>query len=437
MGRIYFTADRVKFDQGEGFFGYYKIMPMTILINRELCKTPEMINSVIIHECCHLFLDMPFFSLQMLADKPFQTHVSKKHETESRIFNTDNPVERMEWQAEKLPAYVLMEETNTRKEIRKFMSEHGEDRSPEGMRRLVEKLAEVFQVPPDMAKGRVIELGYPEADGVETSVNGKPIPDHGCAGPWRPEITYTVSRTDAARMLIEDPAFSRAVHSGLYTYAEGHFCLDDEKYVYRDRNGEKRLSAYALRHMDECCLTFRKPGQSMKVTYLKGQAEKHTPAAGTLQTRHALESEPDSKERIRQNRQFCNDAMLWAEVKRTLPDGIKEAVFALMRRKRISQEEIGMRLGVSRTAFAKWFKKDISLRHVIAICIALDVRMDVGLEFVKLAGYTFMNTDEHALLSSFLFETEALNVARANEMLREKGMKPLTEGQSEELAEAS
>ena len=238
-------------------------------------------------------------------------------------------------------------------------------------------------------------------------------------------------------MMIEDPGFSRAVCSGLYTYAEGHFCLDDGMCVYKDRNGEKRLTAYARRHIEECCLAFRKPGENIKVTYLNGQAEKHAPTAGILQTRHTLDSEPESKERIRQNRQFCNDAMLWAEVKRTMPDGIKEAVFTLMRRKGITQEEIGMRLGVSRTAFAKWFKKGISLRHVVAICIAMDVRVDVSLEFVKLAGYAFMNTEEHSLLLSFLFETEALNVARANEMLREKGMKPLTEGQSEELAEAS
>ena len=39
------------------------------------------------------------------------------------------------------------------------------------------------------------------------------------------------------------------------------------------------------------------------------------------------------------------------------------------------------------------------------------------------------------LMSSFLFETRDMTVARANEIMRENKMKPLTEGKSEELAE--
>ena len=85
-----------------------------------------------------------------------------------------------------------------------------------------------------------------------------------------------------------------------------------------------------------------------------------------------------------------------------------------MEKKGLSQDEMSMRLGVSRTAFAGWFRERISLRHLVAICIAADVRAD---------------------MVSFLYETKDITVARANEMMREGKLKPLTEGAGEELAE--
>ena len=106
-----------------------------------------------------------------------------------------------------------------------------------------------------------------------------------------------------------------------------------------------------------------------------------------------------------------------------------------MEKKGLSQDEMSMRLGVSRTAFAGWFRERISLRHLVAICIAADVRADIGMDIVRLGGYSFMATREQQLMVSFLYETKDITVARANEMMREGKLKPLTEGASEELAE--
>jgi transposase len=50
--------------------------------------------------------------------------------------------------------------------------------------------------------------------------------------------------------------------------------------------------------------------------------------------------------------------MWWDEVKRALPDDIKEAIFFVMKKKGLSQEEVGMRLGVTRTTFIGWLKRE-------------------------------------------------------------------------------
>ena len=71
QGRIYFDWTWVTIRDKNGKVTREKIPPMTILINMDLCPTPEIENSTIIHECCHVYLDLPFFKLQMLSGKPF------------------------------------------------------------------------------------------------------------------------------------------------------------------------------------------------------------------------------------------------------------------------------------------------------------------------------------------------------------------------------
>jgi len=95
--------------------------------------------------------------------------------------------------------------------------------------------------------------------------------------------------------------------------------------------------------------------------------------------------------------------------------------------------ELAMRMGVSRAAWRKWCAEKMSLRHIVAICIALDVRADLGMELVRLAGHSFLNNKEHNILLAMMYETKDLTVARANEILRQEKLAPLTEGKDEEI----
>ena len=72
-----------------------------------------------------------------------------------------------------------------------------------------------------------------------------------------------------------------------------------------------------------------------------------------------------------------------------MPEGIGEAVQLILDEKGITQMELAMRLGVSRAAWRKWCAERMSLRHIVAICIALDLRADIGQELVRLAGIPF------------------------------------------------
>ena len=433
QGRIYFDWTWVTIRDKNGKVTREKIPPMTILINTDLCPTPEIENSTIIHECCHVYLDLPFFKLQMLSGKPYTSFTSRKKRKKG--FSQNNgPIDWMELQAEKLPAYVLMEEENTRKKIEELLSEKGGQRTPENMLWVMNTLAAFFNVSRSMAKYRMIELGYPEAEGIYVYVDNQHIPDYGCAGTWKPGTTYTISRGDAAQLLWESYDFRIALSRGCYTYIEGHYCLDDETYIETSRyNQLRRLTAYARHHIEECCLSFSVRGRYASTEYEDGQAARKKEVKNKYQSRHELDAEPESKERLLQNKRFADDSVLWTKVKQDMPDTFKDAIQMIIDLKGITQNELAMRMGVSRAAPRKWCVKS-SLRHVVALCIAMDVRADVGEELVRLAGHSFKNHLEDNILHGMLYETKDLTVARANEIMRQNKLPALTNGEDEEIA---
>lgn len=90
--------------------------------------------------------------------------------------------------------------------------------------------------------------------------------------------------------------------------------------------------------------------------------------------------------------------------------------------------ETVMRLGVSRASVRKWCAQQVTLRHVVALCIALDVHADIGEQLVSIAGLIFRRSNEDTLLHALLFETRDLSVARVNEIMEQAGMPKLTYG---------
>ena len=432
QGRIYFDWTWVTLRNGKGGLEREKIPPMTILINMDLCPTREIENSTIIHECCHVYLDLPFFKLQMLSGKPYTSYTSRR-KRKKRYSQNNGPIDWMELQAEKLPEYVLMEEENTRSKIESFLAERGGERTPENMLWVMNSLAAFFNVSRSMAKYRMIELGYPEAEGVYVYVDNQHIPDYGCGGGWKPGITYTISRGEAAQLLRESADFRIALTSGCYTYIEGHYCLDDAAFIEMGYRQKRRLTAYARHHIEECCLSFSVRGRYANAEYEDGQAARKKEDKTKYQTRHDLDAEPSSKERVLQNKRFSDDAVLWAKVKRSMTDSFKDTIQDIIDLKGISQNELAMRMGVSRAALRKWCVKP-SLRHVVALCIAMDVRADIGEELVRLGGQFFHNCEEENILHGMLYETRELTVARANEIMRQNNFRPLTEGEDEEIA---
>ena len=434
QGRIYFDVTKVMLRDRNGNMTEETIQPGTILINTDLCPTREIENSTIVHECVHMFLDLPFFLLQMMGGKPFCSYTSRKRK---KKYNSSNgPIDWMELQAEKLPAYILMEERNTREEIERLLAERGGNRTPETMAWIMRQLAATFQVSKSMAKYRMIELGYPEAEGIFGYIDKRRIPDYGCEGVWKRGITYTISLKEASILYGVSGEFARQIDSGDYAYLEGHFCLNTEQYVNTDKNQIRRLTEYARHHIERCCIAFSVGGRYSDTHFEEGQAARKTEVTDKYLLRHEFAAAPGSKDREKENTDFMKDAQLWMQLKAEMPDSTREAVQKIIDLKGVTQELLAARLGVSRKALNKWCAQDrMSVHHMVGICVALKLRPDIAEELVRLTGYCWRNNRQDNLLRMMLYCASDLSVDRCNEILQQEGYPKLNEGKDDSLRE--
>lgn len=225
--------------------------------------------------------------------------------------------------------------------------------------------------------------------------------------------------------------FHAALQNGRYAYVEGHYCLDSETYIRKSCYGGRRLTKNARSHIDECCISFSASGRYAKAEYSGGFAARKTEVTDKYQSRHSFDAEPESKERALQNERIKTDAAIWEKLRRDLPHNFGSAIQLILDEKGISQNELAMRLGVSRASVRKWCTERVTLWHVVALCIAMDVRADIGEELVNVAGLFFRRNSEDELLHALLFETKDLSVARANEIMEQAGLPKLTYGEAD------
>lgn len=340
----------------------------------------------------------------------------------------------MELQCEKLPAYLLMERDSTVAYIEGCLKQCEWKRTPENIRRIIEGLAQRCEVSFQMAKYRMIELGYFEASGIRNYVNDAVVPDHGCAGRWPEKTTYTISTQDAAMLVESDAVFEKLLCSGKYRYVEGHFCLNDGRYLIFDNAGKPHLTVYARHHIEECCLGFEVGGRYRKTAYSAGQAarNKTTPVTDKYRAAYKLVAEPGTAEYEKENQQMVDDGLLWLDLYKSRPADFSEAITEIMKKKGITRENLALDVGVDRRAIYRYLnEEEPSAAHVVGLCVALKLPYYVSMDLLDLAGIRLRATELHFVYRQFLLNAENLSVSRCEDTLAKRNMPPLFRGQTE------
>lgn len=431
MGQLYYNYGEAHLLDDSGKTYAQIIRPGTILVNQDNCTTAATRNSTIAHECCHMYLDRWFFLLQMMTGRKYTPYSSRRRENR-RYHHNNDALDWMELQCEKLPAYLLLERNDVIDYVEARLKQCNWKKTPENIRAIVDGLAERYEVSYQMAKYRMIELGYCEAGGIRNYVNDMVIPDHGCTWLWPANTTFTISAKDAALLAASDSEFERVICSGRYRYVEGHFCLNTDKYILRDYYGKPHLTVYARCHMEECCLGFTVGGRYRRTEYAvsKVARNKTEPVTDKYRAAYRLVAEPGSSEYEKENQAMVDDGLLWLEFYKNIPDDFAEMIKAIMKRKGITQENLSFELGVDRKALLNYLNQDRpSVAHVIGICVALKVPYFISMEILGAAGIKLRSTEQDFLYRQFLLNAENLTVSRCEDILKQHNEKPLFRGE--------
>ena len=431
MGQLYYNYGEVHLLDDSGKTYAQMIRPGTILVNQDNCTTAATRNSTIAHECCHMYLDRWFFLLQMMTGRKYTPYSSRRRENR-RYHHKNDALDWMELQCEKLPAYLLLERNDVIDYVEDRLKQCNWKKTPENIRAIVDGLAERYEVSYQMAKYRMIELGYCEAGGIRNYVNDMVIPDHGCTWLWPANTTFTISAKDAALLAASDSEFERVICSGRYRYVEGHFCLNTDKYILRDYYGKPHLTVYARCHMEECCLGFTVGGRYRRTEYAvsKVARNKTEPVTDKYRAAYRLVAEPGSSEYEKENQAMVDDGLLWLEFYKNIPDDFAEMIKAIMKRKGITQENLSFELGVDRKALLNYLNQDRpSVAHVVGICVALKVPYFISMEILGAAGIKLRSTEQDFLYRQFLLNAENLTVSRCEDILKQHNEKPLFRGE--------
>ena len=421
MGQLYYNYGEAHLLDDSGKTYAQIIRPGTILVNQDNCTTAATRNSTIAHECCHMYLDRWFFLLQMMTGRKYTPYSSRRRENR-RYHHKNDALDWMELQCEKLPAYLLLERNDVIDYVEARLKQCNWKKTPENIRAIVDGLAERYEVSYQMAKYRMIELGYCEAGGIRNYVNDMVIPDHGCTWLWPANTTFTISAKDAALLAASDSEFERVICSGRYRYVEGHFCLNTDKYILRDYYGKPHLTVYARCHMEECCLGFTVGGRYRRTEYAvsKVARNKTEPVTDKYRAAYRLVAEPGSSEYEKENQAMVDDGLLWLEFYKNIPDDFAEMIKAIMKRKGITQENLSFELGVDRKALLNYLNQDRpSVAHVIGICVALKVPYFISMEILGAAGIKLRSTEQDFLYRQFLLNAENLTVSRCEDILKQ------------------
>lgn len=172
--------------------------------------------------------------------------------TESR---SSDYVKIMEKQAERITPRILMPYHTVKIAIETFMYGGCFESNFQQMEYVIRKLADAFGVSLEMAKNRMVELGYTEAKGVFNYVNGQYIPSYFADKKLGYNKSYSIPIEKLVTEIQRNQNLEKMLQTGEFIYVEGHICLRNDKFI-RIINKKPQLSSYARNHMSECCLVF-------------------------------------------------------------------------------------------------------------------------------------------------------------------------------------
>ncbi len=220
------------------------------------------------HEFVHWYHHQLYFLIMRLLDN---STVEMSCSSEPIAFDDSMSLkDKVYWYAEWQANELSMRLTMPKHLVERAIDEYNKDESVHnhadmpfsGMyyQNMIYKLSWVFNVPVEIMKRRLRQLGYDYADGTCVTVDDCTYqPFTSAYGTLKENETFVIDRNNYERLLSENKNFAELIESKLFVYTGYVICLNDIKYIkpqFLDGRLYFILSDYAKEHADECCMKF-------------------------------------------------------------------------------------------------------------------------------------------------------------------------------------
>lgn len=248
------------------------------------------------------------------------------------------------------------------------------------MEPVIEEMAAFFCVSRIAAKVRMIDLGYDEAIGSFTYLDGRYVQPYTFRKDAIPlNLTYSISKRDAVLQCIESKDLAKKVSSGNYIFVDSHFCINNERFIEYDDFGNAYLTEYARHNMDKCCLAFELVIANQTNDYC---LEFFKDCALYRDVNSEIQFEAKFMN-IQQNNNVDAQAKTLtaftkeiSDVLQNMPGGFSKALVYLMKWKEITVEELAEAAYVDPKTIQRLRGSDdyqTKIETIIAVCIGLQL----------------------------------------------------------------
>lgn len=379
FGQLFFSdADAQFYAEDEKKMVNLHIKRNTIVVDpmNYLLRNMGSVGNTIVHECVHYLIHRKVFLFEKLCNSDV-SHISCEVVGGAEIPSAKTMTASMEWQANQLAPRMQMPartfKVKARESITFYMREMNAKHECDVMEYVINILAESFGVSKQAAKIRLVQLGFDNAIGTYTFLDGHYVKPHGFRkGALKPTQTFSISAQDAAIERFRNPILKELTKDGDYLFIDNHFVYYAPLYVRRGEARRLELTDYARAHMEECCLLFDLSiGDRISKEYHTVCCLNREPGDYTFEIRfhNEFKNSPQEKQ-IEMRRQ---EAAEWVEIRGQLTDNPMQCLEVLMKwRDDISEVSLAAESGLSPRTIRR-MKNDGKgdFKSVVRICFGL------------------------------------------------------------------
>lgn len=438
FGQIFFAdCDTEVYDADSNMMIEKHIKGGTILVDPEFYHLRNLgsLNNTIVHECVHWDRHRKAFELERLYNNQATQIkclvVGGIKDTSVRSAN-----DWMEWQANVLAPKIQMPLGSFKVKASEFIRIYRKEMSTfelvDVMEPVIDALSIFFCVSRHAAKIRMIDIGYEDAIGAFTFIDGRYVPPHSFKkGSIEKNQTFSISAVDAMIQSVMQPALQETRKDGTYFYVDSHVCLNSPKYITKDEQGNIAMTNYARLHIDECCLAFtlkaKTTNKYQEEFYKECVLFRDADSGMVFEAHFAADESGSVVEKAKSMTSFGNEIMdMMSKLPRTFPESLN----MLIEWSELTMEELAEKALLSDRTIRRMRNEadyNTPIESVVALCIAMRLPPQFSRHLMETSGHIIRYSNPaHVIYESFILGFYNQSIHECNDLLRAQGLKELT-----------